>query len=246
MRVPFRPVDDLCDNGQHAAGESSDDMSWTRYFRRKQWDEEYTRELSAHLEIETDDNVTRGMSPEQARHAARLKLGNPALIREEIYQMNSIMLLESLWQDVRYGLRTLAKAPAFSIVVIASLALGIGANTAIFSLINAALLKMLPVKSPEQLVELRNVSPVWGPMEFSYPAFKKFRDRNQVFDGVLAFFEFGFAVDVEVNGHGDMAKAQLISGNYFSVLGIQPAVGRLIASIDETVTGQNPVAVIGV
>ncbi|MGH9656539.1 MAG: permease prefix domain 1-containing protein [Bryobacteraceae bacterium] len=137
-------------------------MRWSRFFRRKQWDEERARELQAYLEIETDENITRGMTPEQARQAARRRLGNSTLIREEIYQMNSIRFLESIWQDVRYGVRTLAKSRMFTFVVIASLALGIGANTAIFSLIDAALLKMLPVKNPEQLVEFERVNPTIG------------------------------------------------------------------------------------
>ncbi|HEY3458398.1 MAG TPA: ABC transporter permease, partial [Bryobacteraceae bacterium] len=201
-------------------------------------------ELGAYLEIETEENIARGMSAEQARQAAHRKLGNATLIREEIYRMNSIGFVESCWQDVRYSLRTLAKARAFTFVVIASLALGIGANTAIFSLINAALLKMLPVTDPEQLVELENVSPVWGLMGFSYPAFKAFRDQNQALSGVLAFFKLNSDVDLEMNGQSGLAKGQVISGDYFSTLGIRPAIGRLITPADETVAGQSPVAVI--
>lgn len=135
-------------------------MPWSRFFHRKHWDQERTRELEAYLEIETDENLARGMSPEQARQAARRKLGNSTLFREEIYCMNSIQFFESVWQDLCYAVRTLAKNRAFSFVVIASLALGIGANMAIFRLLHAALLKMLPVRNPEQLVEFKNVNPV--------------------------------------------------------------------------------------
>jgi len=220
-------------------------MGWSRFFRRKQWDEERARELDAYLEIEMEENIARGMSPGQARRAAHHKLGNSTLIREEIYRMNSIGFVESFWRDVRYSLRTLAKARTFTLVVIASLALGIGANTAIFSLINAALLKMLPVTDPEQLVEFENVSPVWGIMGFSYPAFKTFRNQSRTLSGVLAFFKLNSDVDLEVNGQGGLAKGQLVSGDYFSTLGIKPAIGRLITPADETVAGQSPVAVIG-
>lgn len=220
-------------------------MRWSRFFRRKHWDAERARELEAYLETETDENVARGMSSEQARQAARRKLGNFTLIREEIYSMNSITFLESLWQDIRYSLRTLAKARVFTFVVIASLALGIGANTAIFSLINAALLKMLPVRDPRQLVQLKSASPASGLSErFSYADFKEFRDRNRVFSGVLAFYELFFDVNIEVNGQGGVARGQVVSGDYFSVLGINPAIGRMIAPTDETVAGQSPVAVI--
>ena len=105
--------------------------------------------------------------------------------------MNSIHFFETVWQDVRYASRTLAKSRAFTFVVIVSLALGIGANTAIFSLIDAVLLKMLPVQNPEQLVQLKKVTRPWGLFdEFSYPAYKEFRDRNHTFSGVLAFDTF--------------------------------------------------------
>jgi predicted permease len=209
-------------------------MRWNRFFRRKQWDEERTRELEAYLEIETDENLARGMAAERARQAAHRKLGNATLIREEIYRMNSIQFLETVWQDARYGVRTLAKSRAFTFVVIASLALGIGANTAIFSLIDAALLKMLPVRSPEQLVEFKVVNPAFGAFDgFSYPALKKFRDRNRVFSGVLAFYPLFLNMTVEINGHSGLAKGQVVSGDYFSTLGVNAIVGRTITPDDE-------------
>jgi hypothetical protein len=86
-------------------------MGWSRFFRRERWDEERAREIEAYLEIETDENVARGMAPHEARSAALKKLGNPTLIREEIYRMNSIGFLETLWQDFRYAVRMLRKAP---------------------------------------------------------------------------------------------------------------------------------------
>ncbi len=218
-------------------------MRWTRLLRREYWDSERHRELEDYLEIETWENVARGMPPEQARDAARRKLGNSTLIREEIYHMNSIEFFESLWQDVRYSLRALRKSPAFTMVVVASLALGIGANSAIFSLINAALLKMLPVQNPDQLVEFQNFGPVTGINEaFSYPAFQEFRAVSPVLSGAVAYRKL-YILDFEVNGHGGLANGQIVSGDYFSVLGVRPVLGRTLTLDDEN--ARSPVAVIG-
>ena len=130
-------------------------MSWLRFFRRERWDRERASELDANLQIETDENIARGMTPEEARYAARRKLGNPVIIREQIYRMNSIGFIETLWQDLRFGARLLRLNPGFALVAIASLALGIGANTAIFQLIDAVRLRTLPVKNPQELAEVR-------------------------------------------------------------------------------------------
>ena len=120
-------------------------MSIKRFFHRSQWDDERARELEAHLAIETDDNIARGMSPRDARDAARRKLGNTALVREEIYHMNTIGFLDAAWRDLRYGARLLRLNPGFALVAILSLALGVGANTAIFQLLDAVRLRTLPV-----------------------------------------------------------------------------------------------------
>ncbi len=98
-------------------------MSWTRFFRRRHWDEESARELDAYIQIETDENIARGMSPEEARYAAHQKPGNLTQIREEIYQMNSLGWLETLWQDVRYSLRQLKRSPGFTAVAVITLSI---------------------------------------------------------------------------------------------------------------------------
>ena len=134
-------------------------MSIRRFFRRAHWDDERARELDAHLSIEIDDNIARGMTPRDARDAARRKLGNITLVREDIYQMNTISLLDSAWRDLKYGARLLRLSPGFAIVAILSLALGVGANTAIFQLLDAVRLRTLPVKDPQQLVEVRIADP---------------------------------------------------------------------------------------
>src|SRR5262245_48112324 len=130
-------------------------MALSRFFRRSRWDDERARELEGYLAQETDDNIARGMTPVEARYAARRKLGNRTLVREEIYRMNTIGLIDSLWQDVRHGARLLRLNPGFAFVAILSLSLGIGANTAIFQLIDAVRLRALPVQRPQEIAIVR-------------------------------------------------------------------------------------------
>ena len=157
----------------------------------------------------------------------------------------------NLAQDVRYAFRMMAKNPGFTTIAILTLALGIGANTAIFSLTDQILLRRLPVQKPEQLVVLRspgaNQGHAWSDSTddsgmFSYPVYKDLRERNQTFSGLLA----RFPAQVSVSGLGStqLALAELVSGNYFDTLGVQPALGRVLNANDETAPGGNPVAVL--
>ena len=132
-------------------------MRLTRFFRRSRWDDERAREIEAHVAIETDENLARGMSVDEARAAARRKFGNVTLVREEMYRMNTIGIIDTIWRDLRHGARVLRMNPAFAAVAVVSLALGVGANTAIFQLIAAVRLRPLPVSDPQSLAEVRIV-----------------------------------------------------------------------------------------
>src|SRR5579872_469690 len=129
-------------------------MSLRRYLRRKQWDEERARELEEHLAQETADNVARGMTPSEARRRAYMKLGNPTMIREEIWKMNSFVSVEDLGRDIRYAVRQLWKNPGFAAIAIVTLALGIGVNTAIFAVANGLLFSSFHVRDQGNLTEL--------------------------------------------------------------------------------------------
>ena len=197
-------------------------MSWSRFFRRRSWDEERARELEAYVEIETAENASRGMPAAEARNAALKKLGNPTLIREEIYRMNSIGFIETLWQDLRYGVRVLRKSPGFAIVAVLSLALGIGANSAAFSVIHAVLLRSLPYPEPGRLVRVGQ-QVTHG--DVSIPEYEFWKEHA-----------FGFAAAAGYRGGGDRdlifgagqewIKTMTVTADFFRTLGIAPALGR--------------------
>ena len=226
-------------------------MSLIRFLRRSAWDEERARELESYLAIETDENIARGMPPDEARAAARRKLGNATLVREEIYQMNTVTLVDSAWRDLKYGARLLRLNPAFAIVAILSLALGIGANTAVFQLLDAVRIRTLPVKSPDELLELRIAEPVGGRTgQFSgrrpsltNPLWEQIRDRQQVFSNVFAWSGVGF--DLTTSGEARTAQGLWVSGDFFNGLGVPALIGRTLTAADDRRGCAAPAAVLG-
>src|SRR5687768_4952167 len=152
--------------------------------------------------------------------------------------------MSHLLADIRFALRTFSKSPVFTTVAVASLALGIGANTAIFTLMDQVLLRMLPVRDPEQLVQLDQKGPnngsIHGPRAFSYPMYKDFRDRTDIFSGVIArvLTEVSFTHKSQT----ERVNAEIVSGNYFDSLGVRAARGRLITPDDDKTVSGHPVA----
>jgi len=221
-------------------------MSWLRrLLAQKRMEIDLDKELRFHFESQVTDKVRSGIPENEARRLTRIEFGGMEQIKEDCRESRGTLWLESIFQDVRYGVRQLKNSPAFTITAVLILALGIGAVTAVFSLIDAALLKMLPVQDPEQLIEFKAINPAFPVNDaFSFPAFKAFQNQTQALAGVIAFRKLN-DVDVEVDGRGGLAKGQLVSGSYFSVLGVKAALGRTILSVDESTAGQNPVAVIG-
>src|SRR5580698_10478934 len=158
--------------------------------------------------------------------------------------------MQNLWKDITFGLRMLSKNPSFTTIAVITLALGIGANTAIFSLMNQILLERLPVKNPDELVILLAPGPQTGHVSsdgdsaesFSYPMCKGLRDRNSVFSGILA--RYRFSASVASHGQTDRASGEVVSGNYFEVLGVRPAIGRLFSQDDDKVPSAEPYIVL--
>ena len=210
-------------------------MGWMRYFRRARWDEERELEIQAYLEIETDENIARGMTPEEARYAARRKLGNPTQIREEIYRMNSLTFIESLWQDVRCGLRMLRKNAGFAMVAVLTLALGIGANTAIFSVIHAVLLSPLPYDHPDRITLVRESNPSKGFEQFSVspPNYMDWKNAAGAFEQMASMSrgQFSYTGGAEP----ERLVGARVAASFFSVLGAQPELGRTFLPDDDVV-----------
>ncbi len=198
-------------------------MAWRRFLHRARWDRDRAREVEAHIEFETAENIARGMGPEEARAAARRKLGNPTLIREEIYRMNTLGLIDSIGQDVAWCLRVLRKSPTFSAVAVLSLALGIGANTAIFSLVHAVLLRGLPFPQPERLLLIGHTG--YKDDSVNLPEFAFFREHAQSFSSVAA--DSGTVSRLAAaRDQNQWAETMPISTDFFRTLGVTPALGR--------------------
>jgi hypothetical protein len=213
---------------------------WRKFvflLRRRRFNRELDEEMRFHLEM-------KGQAA--GRYAARRQFGNPTLLKEVSREMWGWNSIERLMQDVRYALRMIRRSPGLSTVVILSLALGIGANTAIFSLVDAVMLRMLPVKDPEQLkLVIKHMASGTG-RAFSYPAFALFRDHNHVLSGLIAFDapERVRMTAGPAAGEFEQVFRSFVSGEYFSVLGVKAILGRTFTAEEDKVPGANPVAVL--
>ncbi|HEV3198480.1 MAG TPA: ABC transporter permease [Bryobacteraceae bacterium] len=212
-------------------------MRLSRFLNRGRADRDHALEFQSHLEIEIEENIARGMSASEARRAAYLKFGNPTTLREEVYQVLSV---ETLLQDIRYGVRQLRRAPGFTAVAVLTLALGIGANTAIFSVMNAALLRALPVRDPQQLFFLNTTVQFGsqsgdGDTSLTEYIFEQLRAERRVFSDLVAFVPISNQkVAVRYGKEPEEAQVDMVSGNFFSGLGVQPALGRGFSLEDES------------
>ena len=232
-------------------------------FRRPSLDRDLDAELRSHLEMAVERNLAEGMDTEQARRQALLDFGGVEQTRQIYRERRGLPFLDTLLQDLRYAFRMLRKSPGFTAVAILTLALGIGANTAIFSLIDAALLRSLPVRDPQQVVVFQwaalrspNTKGQYRYMScpspnstgehgcsFSYPIFRKFRDLQDAFSSVTAL---GGDVGLNLRGNGPakFVHGELVSGEFFDTLGVRAALGRTFARSDDK-PGAPGVAVLG-
>lgn len=217
---------------------------------RKAADEDVADEIQDYFEQTMAAYRERGMSAEEARRAARLEIGNPRQVREQVQSYGWENLIGRFFADLRYAVRQLRRSPGFAAVSILTLALGIGGNTAIFGVIDEVLIKMLPVKNPQELVTLgardERGTNFGG---FSYPAFLRIRDRNEVFSGIFANEQGVRTLEISFTGQStkganERVKVKLVSGAYFSMLGVNAILGRTFTEDADKVAGANPVAVV--
>jgi predicted permease len=225
-------------------------------FRPAQRNAEIEAEVRSYLDAVAEHKVRQGMSREDAERAARSEVGSSEMVRHKVWAAGWESHAESMWMDARYGLRQMVRSPGLSIVAIVSLALGIGANTAIFTVIDDLLLKQLPVSDPKMLVSfgggsdagiVANSDP--GPYDiFPYDFYRRISSDREKLDGICAFSTFTNEVSVRAGsqsqGPATQAMSHLVSGTFFSVLGAQPLMGRVFTADDTATEGSNAVAVI--
>jgi hypothetical protein len=195
-------------------------------FSPRQLDQEFEHELDAHLDMLADENVRRGMSPEEARRAARIRLGGQTQLKEINRELHGLPVLETFFQDTRYAFRMLRKNPGFTAVAVLTLALGMGANTAIFSVVYAMLLKPLPYSRPDQLLTVFEAQPQAGvnATGWSYANFAELREQNRIFSDMAGSQQH----QLTLTGRGEpsVVNTSVVTPELFSVFGQRPILGR--------------------
>jgi predicted permease len=230
-------------------------------FSRSKVDREIDEELQSHIEMRMEDCIAAGMSPEAARREALLKFGNPAVMKEKVAHMDVALGIDTLFRDLHYAWRMLWRSKGFTAVAVGSLALGIGANTIIFSLAKGVLLDQLVVPHPEQLrfLSILNgdrspVHAIWGSnyghelMQFSYPIYQALQQQNREQPVLQDLFAYK-ALDEDrltatFGGRAEVVTGQMVSGNYYEQLGVRPQLGRMITPQDDGAPGTGNVVLL--
>src|SRR5436305_11269351 len=218
---------------------------WQRviaFLRGRRMERELSAEIEAHLSMQEAEFRERGLSPAEAHAAARREFGGVAQAMEDYRERRGLPWLESFARDARYAVRGLWHNPGFAAAAVISLALGIGANTAIFSLFHALMLRLLPVERPQELVSLYRTGG-WGKGFVSYPLYQEIAKRSDLFTGVMARTGVAKVRFTPRSGdRGEFTQREFVSGNYFQVLGVTASMGRLFTDDDNRVPGAHPLA----
>ncbi len=210
---------------------------WRNLFHKDRADKELTEEVQTYLDLLIATRIKEGLKPEDARRVSLVEMGGIEQVKESVREVRTGQTLETMWQDLRYGIRMLRKYPGFTCVAVLTLGLGIGANTALFQLIDAVRLRLLPVKAPQELanVHLADTKGMRGgwsrPTAVTYPIWEQIRAHQQVFSGVFAWGTD--RVNLAPGGEVRPARMLYVSGDFFNTLGVGPALGRVFAAADD-------------
>jgi predicted permease len=208
-------------------------MSWHRFFGRRRADAELMEEMESYMAEEIAENVARGIPEEEARRRARMKLGNPRAVREMLWQQNTVMMIDNLWRDLRYATRTLTRTPGFATIAILVMALGIGANVALFTIVRSVLLNPLPFPAPNQLVALYAKADTGKGGSVAASDFYDWQSESRSFEQMAIWRWTGYNMAGDRSELPEFLQAVTCSWNLFSTLGIEPALGRAFVSTDD-------------
>jgi len=222
-------------------------MKLLNWFRLQRLDKDLNRELDYHFERRVNDFTSAGLSIAEARRKAAMELGGIPQVQEDVRDVWLTQWLRDFVYDLRFALRSCLRYPSFTVTAVLSLALGIGATTAIYSLVDQVILHSLPVRDPQQLVLVdwknNGVTGGFGTYNLmSYPLCRDLDQQKQFFQGVLC--RAALTVNFSTGGEHTRTGAEIVSGNYFAVLGVHPSLGRVLNEQDDGARGSSPVVVL--
>jgi len=212
-------------------------MNVRRYTDREKKDAELAEEIEAHLGHEQDANAARGLSSEEARRQAHLKFGNPRSTRETVWRYRSLPWIEDLWRDLRFVLRSLAKTPGFTVIAVLVIAVGIGVNTAVFSVIDTVLLKPLTYPDPQALVELMNTGPQGSFPGSNVPKFNIWHQQTSIFQQVAGYDTGGAGLNLTGSDHPEQVQGIHVTADYFALFGAPVVAGRTFTAVEDSPNG---------
>ena len=206
-------------------------------------DRELDAEIASHIELATEENIRRGMSEQEARRQALVRLGGMEQARQQQRDARGFYSIDVLMQDFRYAFRTVRRDPVFTAIAVLILAIGIGTNIAVFSVVNTILLRPLPLQNPQELVWIANADAKSGlsSMTYSVDAYQEYQSQTRSFQDITSYFAFSTGDNFKLMGHGQPLPFTAISvaGNFFQVLGVEPPLKRLFTA-DECLKNEQP------
>ena len=212
-------------------------MSLRRFTHRTRKDEELANEMEAHLAHAQDDNIERGLSDEESRRQARLRFGNPRVVRERVWRYRSLSWIEDGWRDLRFALRSLARTPGFTLIAILIIAIGIGVNTAVFSVVNTVLFKPLTYPDPQSLMQMENTGPQGHFPVASVPEFNIWRQQTSIFQQIAAYDFGGAGMNLTGGDHPQQVQGIHVSADYFALFVAPVVAGRTFTSEEDAPHG---------